>query len=412
MLKKIILIIVVVAIGAVFYSFTGSRGGTPKPSPIPQKYQAKFLKAPEGFRIAIFAKYVTGARAMAFDPDGNLLASETYVGKVVALPDKDADGFYDKKITVAEGLKQPHGLTFMCGGAESESATGAQKCWLYVAESNKISRYDYNRESMKAENKVKIVDLPGGGSHFTRTIGFGPDGRLYVSIGSSCNVCVEKDSRRAKIFSMNPDGGDFKEFAKGLRNAVFFTWHPLSGKMWAAEMGRDGLGDDLPPDEINIIEQGKNYGWPVCYGKNIHDTVFDKNVYVRNPCQEPLETESYIDIPAHSAPLGLAFFPGRSEGEDETNSHRPPKDTAWPEEYWYNLLVAEHGSANKKKPAGYKIVRYLLDEKGNYLGEEDFITGWFGSKNKILGRPVDILFRSGVIYISDDKAGVIYKVWR
>jgi len=149
-------------------------------------------------------------------------------------------------------------------------------------------------------------------------------------------------------------------------------------------MGRDLLGDDMPPDEINIIEEGKNYGWPVCYGKNIHDTDFDHNTYVRNPCMEPFETPSHIDIPAHSAPLGLAFYKN-------------------------DLLVAYHGSWNRSVPTGYKIVKMNLDANGNYLGQEDFISGWLQEGNA-LGRPVDILADRGRIFISDDKAGVIYLV--
>ena len=204
---------------------------------------------------------------------------------------------------------------------------------------------------------------------------------------------------------MNADGSDFKEYARGLRNAVFFTWSYVDGRMWATEMGRDYLGDYLPPDEINIISlstpkvSGRNsipnFGWPTCYGKNIHDTDFDKNTYIRNPCMEPFEAPSYIDLPAHSAPLGLAFVP----------------EEGWPQEYWYNLFVSYHGSWNRTVPDGYKVVRMKLDAKGNYLGVEDFITGWLTPDNQALGRPVDILVQpGGMMYISDDKAGVIYRV--
>jgi hypothetical protein len=168
--------------------------------------------------------------------------------------------------------------------------------------------------------------------------------------------------------------------------------HPVTGEVWATEMGRDWLGDDLPPDEINIIGEGRDYGWPICYGKNIHDAEFDKKVYARDPCAD--KTPSFIDIPAHSAPLGLAFFP----------------EEGWPEEYWHDLLVAYHGSWNRSVPTGYKIVRYHLDSRGNYLGEEDFITGWLTPAGAV-GRPVDILIQpGGKLYISDDRAGLIYKV--
>jgi glucose/arabinose dehydrogenase len=170
--------------------------------------------------------------------------------------------------------------------------------------------------------------------------------------------------------------------------------NPHSGAIWGTEMGRDLLGDNIPPDEINIIKEGANYGWPICYGKNIHDTEFDKNTYFRNPCMEPFETPSSIDVPAHSAPLGLAFIP-----------------KSWPTEYRNDLLVAYHGSWNRSVPTGYKIVRYRFDANGTYQGVEDFITGWFTKDGTALGRPVGIVIATnGMTYISDDKAGVIYRL--
>jgi glucose/arabinose dehydrogenase len=216
--------------------------------------------------------------------------------------------------------------------------------------------------------------------------------KLLISVGSSSNVSHEEDWRRAKILTADTDGGNLRTFASGLRNAVFMAIHPVTGQVWATEMGRDFLGDDLPPDEINIVEEGRDYGWPVCYGKNIHDTDFD-DTPGPNPCIE--KAASYIDIPAHSAPLGLAFIP----------------EKGWPKEYWHDLLVAYHGSWNRSEPTGYKIVRYKLDRKGNLLGEEDFISGWLTENNRALGRPVDILVcPGGIMYVSDDKAGVIYRV--
>ncbi|KKS98039.1 MAG: Glucose/sorbosone dehydrogenase-like protein, partial [Candidatus Giovannonibacteria bacterium GW2011_GWA1_43_15] len=160
-----------------------------------------------------------------------------------------------------------------------------------------------------------------------------------------CDVCDEKDQRRAKILSVNYDGADLKTFASGLRNSVFMAIHPVAGKVWATEMGRDFLGDNLPPDEINIIEEGKYYGWPYFYGKGIRDAAFEPDVMFE---QDPDRVGSYIDIPAHSAPLGLAFIP----------------EEGWPQDWWYNLLVAYHGSWNKADPTGYKIARYKLDAEG------------------------------------------------
>lgn len=345
------------------------------------------LKLPEGFSISVFAKDLVNPRVLMYGPDGNLWVSVPSEGKIISLKDADGDGKAEARLIVAENLNQPHGITTRC----------TEKCEVYVAETNQVAVYDFDGKSSKLINKKKIIDLPAGGNHITRSLMFLPapdDNRLLVSVGSSCNVCNEEDSRRAKILSMNADGSDVQEFARGVRNSVFMAIHPVNGKIWATEMGRDLLGDNLPPDEINILENGGNYGWPTCYGKNIHDTEFDKNTYIRNPCMEPFEKPSHVDIPAHSAPLGLAFIP----------------EEGWPQEYWYNALVAYHGSWNRSVPTGYKVVRYKFDYEGNYAGSEDFITGWL-KDGKALGRPADILIHpGGTIFISDDAAGVVYKV--
>ena len=332
------------------------------------------LKIADGFSISIFAKNIPGARVMAFDSEGNMWVSQTSQGSVTKL--EAENGEVKGQNAVFRNLQKPHGLAF---DLENPNI-------LYIAEEHRVSKALLGSEAPLQ----KIIDLPAGGGHFTRTLRFGPDGRLYVSIGSSCNVCVEKDERRAKIFSMNKDGSDFKEYVQGLRNTVFFTWSYIDGKMWGTDMGRDLLGDNLPPDEINVVSEGKNYGWPYCYGKRIRDQNFMEN---RNfDCAQT--QSSHIDLQAHSAPLGLAFVP----------------EEGWPEDYWYNLLVSFHGSWNRSEPTGYKVVRGKLDDKGNYLGLEDFITGWL-TGGGVLGRPVDILvFPGGNAYISDDKAGVIYKI--
>lgn len=365
------------------------------------------LAIPHGFSIEVFAKDLPGARVMAFDPFGNLWVSQTSQGTISLV--EVQEGKAVRHGPVLRGLENPHGLAFDPKFPSS----------LYFAEEDKISRVAVYSDGKPEQ----IVDLPSGGGHFTRTISFGPadstsppqagptssphDDRLYVSIGSSCNVCVERDSRRAKIFSMNRDGSDFREFARGLRNTVFFTWSEVDGRMWGTDMGRDLIGEDFPPDEINIIEANKNYGWPYCYGKNIQDQTFSRSAdgLICNEKTGGQEQPSHIDIPAHSAPLGLAFV---------------PESTAWPEEYWHDLFVAYHGSWNRDKPAGYKVVRMKLDANGNFLGAEDFIAGWLPENilargplagEIALGRPVHIIIQpNGTMYISDDKAGVIYKV--
>lgn len=175
------------------------------------------------------------------------------------------------------------------------------------------------------------------------------------------------------------------------------TIDPATNQVWGADMGRDFLGDNTPPDEINILEQGKNYGWPICYGDNVHDTAFDKNTYIRNPCMTPFETSSHINIPAHSAPLGLAFATG----------------TGWAPDYAGNLFVSYHGSWNRITPTGYKVVRYVLNADGSMQSVEDFITGWLQSDGTALGRPTGLLLKpDGQLFVADDKAGVIYRIYR
>lgn len=347
------------------------------------------LKLPAGFSIEIFAKDLSGARVMKLDPFGNMWVSRTSKGIISQLEVGDS-GKVVRQSDVFQNLRKPHGLAF---DPEFEYA-------LYIAEEHQIRRIG----TYSDDPGQTILSLPRGGRHTTRTLGFGPDNKLYISIGSSCDVCRESNERRAAITQYDPKTKAETLLAKGLRNAVFFAWHPKTHSMWVTEMGRDMLGDNLPPDEINIIRgpstssgqnSTPNFGWPICYGKNIHDTNFDKNTYIRNPCMEPFETQSFIDIPAHSAPLGLAFIPATD---------------AWPEEYHHDLLVAYHGSWNKAEPTGYKIVRFKLDKNGTYEGVEDFITGWL-TPDGALGRPVDILIQpDGTMYISDDKAGVIYKI--
>ncbi|MCL4502463.1 MAG: PQQ-dependent sugar dehydrogenase [Deltaproteobacteria bacterium] len=356
----------------------------PPPSPTPQTALTAPLKLPPGFTLSIFARNLGNPRVLCLDPNGNLLVSLTGQGKVVALPDRQGKGVASEAVTVLKGLKRPHGLAF---GPGTEPK-------LYVAETTEVAVYDYDPEKLTATNKQKIIDLPKGGRHFTRTLHFRsppPRPRLLISVGSSCDTCVEKDWRYASILVAEPDGSHLKTFASGLRNSVFMASHPVTGHVWATEMGRDFLGEDLPPDEINIVLEGQNYGWPYCYGKRKHDDEFDPEGAKQDFCKSTVP--SYIDIPAHSAPLGLAFFPEE-----------------WPKEYRFNLLVAYHGSWNRAVPTGYKVVRYKLDEQGNYQGEEDFITGWL-TPDGALGRPADILITyDGVIFISDDKAGVVYRV--
>jgi glucose/arabinose dehydrogenase len=350
-------------------------------------FDVRQLKAPAGFHVAIFAEEVDGARMLAFSPGGVLLVSESGEGKVVALPDSKHTGKAERIVTVLNGLNEPHGIAFYQGK-------------LYVAENNRVRRYDWDEKNLRAAKPVKLADLPGGGGHSTRSIVF-HGGKMYISAGSSCNVCVEKDPRRAAVMEFNPDGSGQKIFAKGLRNAVGLAVNPKTDTVWVTVNGRDMLGDDLPPETVyDLGKDGGDGGWPYCYG----DRVFDFEVAKSGTgpgsdyCKNVLEPK--VQMQAHSAPLGLAFFDGAN----------------FPAEYQNSIFIAFHGSWNRRIPTGYKVVRVRLDDKGQPRGgAEDFITGWLApgetKRGRWMGRPVGIAFDGdGVMYVSDDAEGVIYRV--
>lgn len=345
------------------------------------------LTVPDNFSIAIFAQGLGSPRVLKTDPAGRLVVSVPASGKILALEDLDGDGKSEQTKTIVEGLNKPHGLLFKCDDMN-------ENCKLYVAEVTQVSVFDYNKQTAQATNKQKHLDLPVGGRHSTRTLHQANiDGReqMLISVGSTCDVCYESNPIHGSVLINDFISNRAPIFASGLRNAVFLATHPVTGQTWVTEMGRDQLGDELPPDEVNILEQNKDYGWPECYGKNVFDTKFNGNKGTN--CS--VKTPSHIDLPAHSAPLGLGFIP----------------EEGWPEEYWHDLLVSYHGSWNRFEPTGYKVARFQLDEQGNVEGSEDFIFGWLEENGTALGRPVDLLIQpGGKIYVSDDKSGVIYLV--
>lgn len=369
---------------------------TEPPPPLPEGDSAPLI-VPQGFKATIFARGVEGARVMTFDPKGTMLVSQTSAGKVVALPNRDTDLKADRIVTVLEGLKQPHGMLVLCPYTGNESAD-QDACVLYVAETGALKSYAYDADTYTATYKETIATFPTGPGHFTRTLMQHPDGRLLVSVGSSCNVCEETSPLRATVQVIDLATNAMTTFASGLRNTVFMATHPVTGEVWGSDHGRDLLGDDTPPDEINILRAGGNYGWPICYGQNVHDTDFDTKQYIQDPCTG--KAPAHIEIPAHSAVLGIAFVP----------------EEGWPEDMWHDLIVAEHGSWNRSTPAGYKVVRIDLDPNGTPNGEtHDFVTGFLpnGSTDTddAIGRPVDVLLQpGGLMYLSDDRAGAIYRI--
>ena len=335
------------------------------------------LKVPPGFAIDVFADKVGSVRFMAIDPAGTLLVSEPSAGRVLALPDKNGRGKADSVQTVVTGLDQPHGLAFHEGA-------------LYVAETSRVQRFAYDPATMKAAQPTLLTRLPSGGGHWTRTVVFGPDGLMYVSVGSSCNVCRESDKRRAAVLRFNADGSGETIFASGLRNAVGLAFHPTTGVLWATVNERDWRGDDVPPDYVTELREGTVHGWPDCMtvrGRVITDTSFAKGA----TCDKV--TPPTVEIQAHSAPIGLAFYTG----------------TQFPEEYRGSLFVAYRGSWNRSLPTGYKIVRLRLRD-GQPPAVEDFATGWLEGTSA-WGRPVDLVVgRDGALYLSDQGAGRIYRI--
>ncbi len=368
------------------------------PPPLPLGDLAP-LNVPNGFVATIFSRETPGARVMTRDGSGAILVSLTKSGKIIVLTDTNADGRAEVPITVLENLKQPHGVLVRCAPVVGMSEMGSGPCILYVAETDALKSYAYDAVAHTAKYIATLTTFPSGDGHFTRTLLMHPDNkRLLISIGSSCNVCDEEDSKRATIMAFDLTTNKEIIFATGLRNSVFMAMHPKTREIWATENGRDMIGDGIPPDEINIISEGKSYGWPWCYGKNVHDDRFDKKRYARGPCAD--SEPSHIDLVAHSAALGLAFIP--AEG--------------WSKEFAGDLLVAYHGSWNRSVPTGYKVVRFDLDEMGIVQNTTpvDFVTGFLAPNTPVgdaLGRPADILAESnGEIYLSDDRAGAIYRI--
>lgn len=392
MKKKIIIaIVLVVVILIAGFLIIKARIGDIRPALLPpkedlteiiEKYQVGdetpfTLSLPDGFKIGVFAKNLGKARDLEFSPGGSLLLSVPPEGKVVALPDKDSDGRADKVKNVLTNLNNPHGLAF-------------HKNKLFVVEETRVNRYGWDEENLKATFEKTLFTLPSGGRHSTRTISIKEDGTLFISIGSTCDTCFEKNEWLAAVVISDVDGKSPRVFARGLRNAVFITLNTSNEELWGTEMGRDFLGDFLPPDEINIIRVGKDYGWPTCYGNRMHDEKFNHQ-HLSGECSGT-ESSAY-DIAAHSSPLGLAFIDSKQ----------------FPQEWQGDLLVAYHGSWNRSTPIGYEIVRVKV-EGNKVTGEEKFLTGFLkGSEG--LGRPVDVIFdKEGSLYISDDKVGAVYKV--
>lgn len=348
------------------------------------------VQLPPGFSISLYSKLDAAVRLGSFSPDGRLFVAVRGANQIVFLKDNNGVG---EPVVFAEGLNGPHNLVF-------HSING--EMFLWVAENDKISRYTYQAGQNKAgDKKVIVPNLPVGGGHSTRTLAFGPDGKLYVAAGSSCNVCEENDERRAAVTRYNPDGSGQEIFARGLRNEVGILFHPQTGELWGVENSRDDLGNsteennNIPPEEINIIKEGSHYGWPYCYSNQ----VWDKKYGAKNAdfCKQTIVPA--LPMQAHSAPLGLDFY--------------LPQTMQFPPDYKGDVFVAFHGSWNSSPATGYKVVRVRVKD-GRPVSYENFAVGWLtgpAGRSNSWGRPVaPIVAPDGSLYVTDDSSNVIYKI--
>jgi glucose/arabinose dehydrogenase len=339
------------------------------------------LKVPDGFSISIWAADIDGARFLRFTPAGDLLVSQPRQSRITLLEaDADGDGRSDGTQVLVDGLNRPHGIDLRDG-------------WLYVGETDAIARVRFDPRTRATSGALErvVTDLPTGGNHWTRTVRFGPDGGMYVSVGSSCNVCEEEDPRRAALLRFEPDGSGGEIYATGLRNSVGFDWQPDTGDLYATDNGRDLLGDDFPPCELNRIERGSFYGWPVANGDRVPDPDYGEGQAERIASSRP----PAHGFRAHNAPLGITFVRGPEASRGYDNA----------------ALVALHGSWNRTRKDGYKVVSLHWQPDGS-IEERDFATG-FEADESVIGRPVDVAEGpDGAFYVSDDYAGVIWRIGR
>jgi len=359
-----------VLIGLFIVSFTaGSNGG--------KNNGSKGIVLPPGFQISVFSDNLKGARSMALSPNGVLFVGTRGEGKVYAVVDTNKDFKADKVYTIAENLRMPNGVAFKNGA-------------LFVAEVSRILRFDDIENKLNnPPSPVVVYDkYPEDLHHGWKFIRFGPDGKLYVPVGAPCNICLSKNKIYGTITRMDIDGSNFEIFASGIRNSVGFDWNPLTNVLWFTDNGRDMLGDNIPPDELNRAPvKGLHFGYPFFHGNGIPDPEFGKG---KNPADfvPPVQ-----ELGPHVASLGMRFYTGNM----------------FPQEYKNQIFIAEHGSWNRSEKIGYRITIVKLNDN-KPVSYKPFATGWLKG-NTVSGRPVDLqIMPDGSMLISDDYAGVIYRI--
>ncbi len=335
------------------------------------------IRLPAGFSIDVFATGVDRARSLAQSPSGTVFVGTGRQGGgiVHALVDVDGDGRSDGRHAIGKDLNWPNGVAFHDGD-------------LYVAEISRVLRFDDIESSLDAPPPPVVVtaDLPDKTHHGWKFIRFGPDGHLYVPVGAPCNICDEGDPF-ATILRLDASGGH-EVVARGVRNTVGFDWRPGTDELWFTDNGRDMMGDDIPPDELNVLRQdGQHFGYPWCHGQDIADPEFDQRA-----CSEFVPPE--VDLAPHTAAVGMRFYRG----------------DAFPERYRGQIFIAEHGSWNRSSKIGYRVMVVGVDGAGKATSYEEFAVGWLQGEDN-WGRPVDVMERpDGSLLVSDDQAGAIYRI--
>ncbi|MEG9861546.1 MAG: PQQ-dependent sugar dehydrogenase [Parvularculales bacterium] len=336
------------------------------------------LMLPDGYDFNVYAEGLGHARIMRWTKGGDLLLSTPRTGEIKIIRAGASGSERGGAVEVLiDGLNRPHGVEIVGD-------------YLYIGETDAILHipFDNARGILTGEAEYIVTDLPGGGNHWTRTVKQGPDGWLYVNIGSSCNVCLEDDERRSTLMRFRPDGSDIEIFAEGLRNTVGWDWQPGTGNLYGVDNGRDLLGDNEPPEEVNLIRRGGFYGWPFLNGFNKPDPDFGD---ISDPRIKDAIEPAY-GMTAHIAPLAITFM---------GNDAPPGLEGA--------ALVTQHGSWNRTRKAGYKVISLHWRTDGS-IEDRDFFTG-FEKDEDVIGRPVDVTIGpDGAIYVSDDYAGAIYRI--
>jgi glucose/arabinose dehydrogenase len=335
------------------------------------------LRVPSGFSISQYADGVRGARSLALGPDNVVYVGTRGAGKVYALPDRNGDHRADEVVVVAEKLDRPNGI------AVHNDA-------LYVVENHRVLRFDNIGKNFRERPPYRVVydKLPTEDHHGWRYARFGPDGKLYIAIGAPCNICEPDPNRYAVIVRLNADGSGRNVYARGVRNSVGFDWDPRTKDFWFTDNGRDYLGDDAPPDELNHATAADlHFGYPYCHGGDLPDPEYGK----KSPCDRFVAPVVKLD--PHGAVLGMRFYTGAQ----------------FPAHYQNGIFIAEHGSWNRSDPVGYRVLFVPMpNDKPEPV--EVFADGWLRDDN-VLGRPVDVLVMpDGALLVSDDHAGVVYRI--